>query len=120
MSDLEDKIFDKIKSDIDKDELDKNLNDRVVSIFAQKTNNLYILVSICVLILSGVLVWLVIKFYNAETVEDMIFWGLHALVALVVQAFGKLWFWLEMNRVSVLRNIKRLELQLAIRDTHED
>ncbi len=114
MSNSENKIFLKIKRDIEKDELEKDVNDRMFSAFAAKSKIGYIIVVGIIFVLSGMLLWMVIKFYQAEGLYDRIFWGLQAAVVLTCQAFMKLWFWLEMNRISVFRNIKRLELEAAL------
>ncbi len=114
MSESENRIFKKIKNDIEKDELDKDVNDRMFSAFATKFRIGYVVVFAAIFVLSVLLIWCVIEFYNAENLYDRIFWGIHFAVVLTLQAFTKLWFWLEMNRVSVLRNIKRLELEISL------
>ena len=114
MSESENKVFEKIKKDIEKDELDKDVNDRMFSAFATKFRMGYVFVFAAIFILSALLIWCVVEFYFAENLYDRIFWGIHLAVILTLQAFSKLWFWLEMNRVSVLRNIKRLELEISL------
>jgi len=114
MSESENKIFEEIKKDIEKDELDKDVNDRMLSAFATKFRMGYVTVFAAILVLSGLLIWCAVEFYYAENLYDRIFWGIHFAVVLTLQAFTKLWFWLEMNRVSVLRNIKRLELEITL------
>ena len=53
------------------------------------------------------------QFFISEGMDDRIFWGV-LLLAFWTGTIGiKIWFWLEMNRNSTLREIKRLELAVA-------
>jgi hypothetical protein len=45
-------------------------------------------------------------------------WGAAALALIVMVGFLKLWFWLRMESNRVLRELKRLELQIARRTAH--
>ncbi len=41
------------------------------------------------------------------------YWGILLLLAFQAQMGTKIWIWLEMNRASTMREIKRLELAIA-------
>jgi hypothetical protein len=57
--------------------------------------------------------WSGYNFYISESLDDRLFWGV-ILLALWTGTMGlKIWFWLEMNRNSTSREIKRLELVIA-------
>jgi hypothetical protein len=43
---------------------------------------------------------------------DRVFWGVLALAALHAVSMLKLWFFMEMNRNSVIREVKRMEIAL--------
>lgn len=58
---------------------------------------------------SGV-IWSVVRFFNAGDVTLQLRWGGLAAVLLMIVAFLKLWFWLEMHTNRVLREVKRVEL----------
>lgn len=65
-------------------------------------------------VLTAVLMfWSGYQFFISEGIDDRIFWGV-LLLAFWTGTIGiKIWFWLEMNRNSTLREIKRLELAVA-------
>ncbi|GAA6173245.1 hypothetical protein NBRC116592_29150 [Colwellia sp. KU-HH00111] len=65
-------------------------------------------------VLTAVLMFLSgYQFFISESIDDRIFWGV-LLLAFWTGTIGiKIWFWLEMNRNSTLREIKRLELAVA-------
>ena len=53
------------------------------------------------------------RFYDSRDVRDMLLWGAGALVSLLVMIVIRIWFFLEIQTNRVVREIKRLELQLA-------
>lgn len=66
-----------------------------------------------VTVVSGLMFWSAYRFYDAESAEDTIFWGISVLVAVTVIGQLKNWIYMEMNRSSLMREIKRLELAIA-------
>lgn len=65
------------------------------------------------LIFFGLTVWCGVQAVTADTVDDRIVWLLGALFAFQATGMLKLWFFMEMNRNSVLREVKRVEVELA-------
>lgn len=65
------------------------------------------LVFLVLAILSG------IRFFRAETTRDLMMWAAACIVCLSAVSMMKVWFWMELNKNSVTREIKRLELQIA-------
>jgi uncharacterized membrane protein YciS (DUF1049 family) len=53
------------------------------------------------------------QFFHAESTRAMIAWATGFVVCAIVIAMTKVWFWLELNKNSLAREIKRLELELA-------
>ncbi|GAP76845.1 hypothetical protein W04_3417 [Pseudoalteromonas sp. SW0106-04] len=52
------------------------------------------------------------RFYMATVINEQVFWGVWFIAGLLVQIAIKLWLFMEMNRTSILREIKRSELNL--------
>lgn len=69
-----------------------------------------IVVGIVALVLG---VWAAWKFYVAEEPAEMLRWAGLAWAALTTQIMIKLWSWMRMESNRVLREVKRLELQIA-------
>ena len=53
------------------------------------------------------------QFYHAATGLEAARWGACAVLLMVMVGFLKIWFWLRMESNRVLREVKRVELQLA-------
>jgi hypothetical protein len=57
-----------------------------------------------------VLAW---RFVQAEEVGDMLRWGAASALAFAGLALIKVWFWLELQKNAIVREVKRLEVQVA-------
>ena len=53
------------------------------------------------------------RFFAADAALDAARWGAGAIMLMVMVGFLKLWFWLRMESNRVLREVKRVELQIA-------
>lgn len=65
------------------------------------------------LVLTALIVWSGYRFFTAPNVEELIYWGVILIVVLFAQVAMKLWIWMGMNRASVVRETKRLEVIVA-------
>ena len=54
-----------------------------------------------------------VRFLSAETERDLIRWGVALMCCLVVVYAPKIWYWMELNKNTVMREVKRVELQIA-------
>lgn len=73
-----------------------------------------VIVSIVTLCVSAIMVWAGYQFFigEAKGLEHQVYWGVVLLVSVVIQVALKMWTFMEMNRQSTLREIKRLELMI--------
>ena len=55
----------------------------------------------------------IIQLFKAQETRELILWGLGVVFCLGAVAMMKVWFWMQMNRNSILREVKRVELQVA-------
>ena len=54
-----------------------------------------------------------VRFFHAQETRDMLMWATACVVCLSAVSMMKVWFWMEMNKNALTREIKRLELQIA-------
>ena len=69
-----------------------------------------LIVGIVLQVVFFIAVW---KFFTNTGVDARIFWGAIGWFTAMMVAFMKVWFWMRMETNRVLREIKRLELQIA-------
>ncbi|MEM1082172.1 MAG: DUF6768 family protein [Pseudomonadota bacterium] len=65
---------------------------------------------------SVFLVWSAWEFFTADQMDGRLFWGVCFVVSLQCQSMLKMWIFQEMNRASLAREIKRLEVLMAQKD----
>ena len=53
------------------------------------------------------------RFWFAQELADMLRWAAVSALAFAGIALIKVWFWLELQKNAVVRELKRLELQVA-------
>lgn len=53
------------------------------------------------------------RFMHAQELEDMLRWGAASALAFAGVALVKVWFWLELQKIAIVREVKRLEVQVA-------
>lgn len=117
MKDIDDIIREAIANEEDKrwfDELDEqSVQERVVDSFRGKSRWLVLLVYVCIAIFACLFLFSAAKFITADTERGMIAWGVSAMFCCTAVALMKIWYWMELNKNAVTREIKRFELQLA-------
>ena len=55
----------------------------------------------------------VIRFFRAEELRDLLMWAVASVFLVSGVSMMKVWFWMELNKNAITREIKRLELQIA-------
>jgi hypothetical protein len=64
-------------------------------------------------VLFGVAGWMTWRFIYAPTLEEMLRWGAGAALGFAGLALIKMWFWMELQKNAIMREVKRLEVQVA-------
>lgn len=60
-----------------------------------------------------VAIWAAVSFFGAATTREWILYATVFQVAAISVVMLKLWYWMEMNRHTHTREIKRVEIQIA-------
>ncbi len=71
-----------------------------------------VMVNIVTFIITIFMFWSIYEFWIAVSTDDRVFWGAIALAASLGQGMLKMWHFNEMNRQSIIREIKRVELAI--------
>ncbi|WP_262690248.1 DUF6768 family protein [Kordiimonas aestuarii] len=125
MNNLDERIREELERETDEiDELlasEDGLPDMVAAAFTGGLRRWMWLTGFITLVVTGFMVWCGYRFYVAAGLDDRVFWGIWFIVTLNAQVALKQWQWLEMNRSSMMREIKRLELVVAklVRARHD-
>lgn len=114
MNELDSKIRQAL-SDEDQDifEREQGVIELVIETFKSQTRwltMLSIVGGVVVMIFAAIMA---VQFFEADTTRDQTMYATLFIAAFFSIGIMKVWFWMQMDRVSQLREIKRLELQIA-------
>lgn len=71
--------------------------------------------SLAISIVIGIgLIYSLFRAITADALQPMVGWGMTTLGQLIMQGFLKEWMFARMNMLSVLREVKRLQLQVSM------
>ncbi|TCP24403.1 hypothetical protein EV195_106211 [Tenacibaculum skagerrakense] len=96
------------------DELEEqNLWQMMFGVFNGKNSWITIVMSIVQVIWFGVFVYCAIHFFNATQTNELIRWAVVGSISLMASSMLKFYTWMQMDKKALLREIKRLELQVS-------
>jgi len=81
--------------------------------FRTKMRNWIILLWVEMLAITIGAFWTGYRFFTANDVRDMVLWGTITTILILAVWVIKIWYWMEINKNTVIREVKRLELQVA-------
>ena len=84
-----------------------------IGLFQGRSRMFSSMVVVVMIAMMSVAVFAAIKLMETGRVQEMILWGAICFFALSSVSAMKIWSWMEMNKNSIRREIKRLELQVA-------
>jgi len=96
------------------DELDEqNVLGMLGGLFQGKNAWLIVIMNIMTVIFFALFVYCTVQFFDTDITNEMIKWGIGGLVFLIGVSMLKIFAWMQMDKNALLREIKRLELQVS-------
>ena len=92
---------------------DQSMTEMVFDVFRGTQKWLTFLAIFCSIVFMAASVFGIIQLFKAQELHEHILWGLGVMFCFSAVSLMKIWFWMQMNRNSILREIKRVELQVA-------
>jgi Family of unknown function (DUF6768) len=92
---------------------EQSLFGQVASVFKSRQRWLIIYAMVLTVALMALAVWSILGLLEADDFRTHILYGLGAAFSLISVAMLKIWFFMQMNRNAVLREIVRLQIQVA-------
>ena len=97
------------------DELDEqNLFQMLGGVFKGKLGWLIIIMNIVTIIVFGLFIYCAVQFFNTEETNELIKWSVAGTLCMISIVMLKLFVWMQMDKNSILREMKRLEFQVSI------
>ena len=116
MTEFDDKIRQALRTESDnvwKDVEEQGLFEQALGVMRGKHKFLTVIANAVMVLFFAMTVYSAIRFFGAETTRTQIAWSVGFLTSNMVVAMMKLWFWMQMDKNTVIREVKRLELQVA-------
>ena len=96
------------------DELDEqSVMEMIGGLFQTRHRWLIILMNIVTILSVIALVYCIVQFAGAEETQELIKWTAAGGICLMMISMLKVFSWLQMDKNAILRELKRLELQVA-------
>ena len=116
MTEFDDRIRQALRAESDnvwKDVEEQGLFEQALGVMRGKHKSLTVIANAVMVLFFAMTVSFVMRFFGAETTRMQIVWSVGFLTSNMVVAMMKLWFWMQMDKNTVIREVKRLELQVA-------
>lgn len=93
---------------------DQGIFDLMASNFQGKLKWVAMFSMVIMIILFVTAVYCFIQFYNAIDLREMMLWGAGMGFSMMAVGQLKTWHWMQMDKNALVREIKRLELQISL------
>ncbi len=93
---------------------ERNLFGKLGEVYKGKMGWLIVVMNLVTLVFLGLFVYCLVQFFETNDTNMLIKWVLGGFICWSFMAMIKLYIWMQMNRNDVLRELKRIELQLAV------
>lgn len=96
------------------DELDEqNVLEMIFGLFKGKNKWIMIVMNIMTFLVFGVFVYCVVQFFNTDVTNELIKWSIIGTFCMLIVSMLKMFVWMQMDKNAILREMKRLELQVS-------
>ncbi|RZS90434.1 DUF6768 family protein [Aquimarina brevivitae] len=96
------------------DELgEQNLLEMVEGLYKTKNRWFIIIMNIVSFMALAILTVCIVNFVSASTTNELITWAVAGFIAMSFIIMLKLYSWMQMDKNALLREMKRLELQIS-------
>lgn len=96
------------------DELEEqNIWQMMFGIFKGKNSWINIVIAIVQLLWFVLFVYCAIQFFNTNETNELIKWGIFGMLSIMASSMLKFYTWMQMDKKALIREIKRLELQVS-------
>ena len=116
MTEFDDRIRQALRAESDnvwKDVEEQGLFEQALGVMRGKHKSLTVIANAVMVLFFAMTVYSVVRFFAAETTQTQMAWSVVFLTSNMIVAMLKLWFWMQMDKNTVIREVKRLELQVA-------
>jgi hypothetical protein len=121
MNDKKENIDDLIKKALTEEESEilerlgeeQSIFEQLMSNFQGKMKWMSMYIAFMILVFFILSIFCLIEFLNAKDIRMMLLWGAGMGASFLTVGMLKMWQWMQMDKNSIMRELKRLELHIA-------
>ena len=95
---------------------EQSIIEMALDVYKGRNRWVSVLSSVLGLIFFVIFIYAAIQFFQVEELSDIIRWMAIGFVCLGSSQALKIWQWMQMDKNAILREMKRLEMQISILD----
>ena len=114
------KIDERIKETLSKEEAafyddleEQNLIGKIGEVYKGKLGWLAAIMNVVHLLMFMAFIYCIVRFFNTDSTNELIKWASAGFLSMIAMAMLKLFVWMQMDKNDILRELKRLELQIS-------
>jgi hypothetical protein len=114
------KIDELIKETLSKEEAafydeleEQNLIGKIGEVYKGKLGWLAAVMNVTQLLMLIAFIYCLVQFFNTDNTNELIKWASAGFLSMIAMGMLKLFVWMQMDKNDILREFKRLELQIA-------
>jgi hypothetical protein len=88
--------------------------DKLGEIYKGRMGWLAMLMNVIMLLLFALFIYALIQFLNTTDTLELIRWAATGMFSILALGILKLYFWMQMDKNDLQRELKRIELQIAV------
>ena len=92
---------------------EQNVLGMIFGLFQGKNKWILIMMNVMTLVFFGLFIYCVVSFFDSTETNELIKWGIGSIVFLLGVSMLKIFAWMQMDKNAILREMKRLELQVS-------
>ena len=85
----------------------------IFGLFKGKNKWLLVMMNIMTVIFFGLFIYCLIQFFKVEATKELLKWGFGSIIFMLGVSMLKIFAWMQMDKNALLRELKRLELQVS-------
>jgi hypothetical protein len=92
---------------------EQNVFEELLASFQGSRKWLSVYVTVVIFVFFAISIYSLVQFLSVEGIREMLLWGAAMGGSLLIVTMLKVWYWMQMDRNAIIRELKRLELQVA-------
>ena len=92
---------------------EQNILQMVLGLFRGKNKWIMFMMNIVTIVVFGLFIYCAVQFFSTDVTNELIKWSIIGTFCMLIVSMLKMFVWMQMDKNALLREMKRLELQIS-------